>query len=153
MPSGEGCGVEVRRTSTPPMWRWPRRSYWRPLTLPSIRSTTLLQLAPQPLGGVYVPVYGVKSLNWASATVTSQDFPPTGLVTVGAAVTGSCQSVPNSAGTSTGRAAATADAAGLAPDGCAPRRVLARRVAPASMDMKIRLLMAGVLRGVGPARQ
>jgi hypothetical protein len=65
-----------------------------------------------------------------------------------AAVTGSCQSVPNSAGTSTGWAAASADRAVSA-----PRRVLAKRVAPASMDMMIRLLMAGVLRAVGPARQ
>jgi hypothetical protein len=95
-------------------------------------------------------------------------------------VRGSCQSLPNSAGTSTDAEAGAeaeeeaeeeaeanedeedADGGGDedVKDGGAsaravplPRTVLARRIAPVSMDMMIRLLMAGVLRGVDRSPQ
>jgi hypothetical protein len=83
-------------------------------------------------------LYGVKSRNWACATVISQDRVE-GRGTGGVAVTGSSQSLPNSTGGTSAEAAAgsgAAPAAGAAAAGdAAPSSEPAVSASPASMDM------------------
>ncbi len=88
MPSVLGSGVDVRKTPTPPMVMWPRRSYWTPLTEPCIFSTTFDHGPLQAAGGVYVEVYGSKFLK-PFRTISTEQCLVFGTATGGAGVRGS----------------------------------------------------------------
>src|SRR5947209_1814668 len=95
MPSGDGSGVEVFSTITPPMVSQPSRSNWRPLTAPSRCSTTLAHGPGQPAGGVYALTKSLKSANPWSTTCSVHERVG-GVATGGAAVRGLSQLLPNS---------------------------------------------------------
>src|SRR5437867_3002588 len=97
MPSGDGSGVEVLKTITPPMVSQPSRSNCRPLTAPSMRSTTLAHGPGQAAGGVWALTKTLKSANPWSTICSVHDLVG-GLATGGPAVRGLSQLVPNSAG-------------------------------------------------------
>ena len=56
MPTGDGSGVEVLSTVTPPISSQPSRSNCRPATAPDIRSTTFAHGPAQSAGGMYALV-------------------------------------------------------------------------------------------------